>query len=226
MNYLRILVGASSILTATISRADTINWGSEVLSVNLQSDGSTPVTANDFTIQLGKFADGFLPDGNNVDLWASNWLVFDELLPGGHHQVPGYFTSEPQLMNNNTFRPGDQAYVWMFNQNTAVPGSEWLLYTNDDTDGSALDDWLFPQVTGSQQTLPLSWRVSNSSHVLFGGLDPRRGDPNDPRYGMGVGDDPDMPFNLQTRTFVPEPASAMLGLSALLILNRRRRPLR
>jgi hypothetical protein len=222
MNYLRFALGFSLLSLPAVCVADTITWGSEFLSVNLQSDGTTPVDSS-FTIQLGKFQDGFTPDGNNVDLWAANWDVFDELLPGEHNPAVGYYTSAEKLLDNSTFHAGDQAYVWMYNSNTAVPGSEWLLYTNDASDGSALDDWLFPAVPGSQQNLTQNWRVSNASHVLFGGLDPKRGDAEDPRYGMGIGTDPDREFNVQTRTFVPEPSTALLGAAGLLLLARRRR---
>ena len=53
------------------AQAGSINWGSEFGSVNVQSDGATPVSSG-FTIHLGKFSSGFTPDGTNVDLWASN----------------------------------------------------------------------------------------------------------------------------------------------------------
>lgn len=202
--------------------ADTINWGSEFGSINVQSDGTTPVTSG-FTIQLGKFAAGFQPDGQNVDLWASNWIVFDELLPGEHNAAVGYYTSEHQLLNNTTFQPGDRAYVWMYNSQTAVPGSEWLLYTNDPSDGLTNDDWLFPSVPGSQQTTPLSWRVSNSSRVVFGATDPDGDGPGQRRYGNGWGTPPAEGFHVQTRTFVPEPGAAVLGGMAALFLLRRRR---
>lgn len=205
------------------AQADTINWGSEFGSVNVQSDGSTAVTAG-FTIQLGKFASGFTPDGANVELWAENWIVFDELLPGEHNAAFGYYTGERQLLDNDTFQPGDQAYVWMYSSQTVVPGSEWLLYTNDVTDGIAGDDWLYPAAPGSQQTEPLSWRVSNASHVVFGALDPDGGDAATPQQGDGYGTPPGTPFHVQTHTFVPEPGTAALGAAALLMLagNRRR----
>jgi hypothetical protein len=201
--------------------ADTINWGSEFGSINLQSDGSTPVTAS-FTVQLGKFTAGFNPDGANVDLWTSNWIVFDELLPGAHNAAAGYYTSEKLLLDNTTFTPGDQAYVWMFNDQTTVPGSEWLVYTNDASDGLNSDDWLFPEVSGSQLTTPLSWRVSNASRALLGGIDPE-GD--GPQQGDGYYTPPTDLFDVQTHTFVPEPGSAILGFAALLVLSGRRRRL-
>lgn len=211
----------SILVIADSVTAGTINWGSEFGSVNVQSDGATPVTAG-FTIQLGKFTMGFDPSGGNVDLWAANWTVFDALLPGEHNAGFGYFTSEPELLNNNVFAPGDRAYVWMFNDQTAVPGSEWLLYTNDSTDSVVSDDWNFPAVPGSQQTMPLSWRVSNASRVVFGGFDPDRDGPKVPRQGDGYGTPPPGQFNLQTHTFVPEPSAGALAAAFLMLLPRRR----
>lgn len=201
--------------------ADTINWGSEFGSRNVQSDGSAPV-ATGFTVQLGKFTTGFSPDGANVELWAANWTVFDELLPGEHNAAFGYYTSERQLLDNTTFQPGEQAYVWMYNSQTVVPGSEWLLYTNDGRDGAAADDWVFPDVPGSQQTLPLSWRVSNASRVIFGALDPDDDGPDPSRRGDGHGTPPGGGFNVQTHTFVPEPGASLLSIAALMLLAARR----
>jgi hypothetical protein len=216
--------GLLTLLFCTSAKADTINWGSEFGSINLQSDGASPVTAG-FTIQLGKFNSGFDPDGANVDLWAANWVVFDELLPGEHNADLGYYTGEAQLLDNATFQPGDQAYVWMFNDQIVVPGSEWLLYTNDATDGTGGDDWLFPAVSGSLQTPPLSWRVSNATRTVFGGLDSDGSGPDSGNSGAGYGTSPTNPFHLQTFTFVPEPGVAVLGMAvALFLAGSRRRP--
>ena len=213
-----------TLLTAlcTTAGADTINWGSEFGSVNLQSDGTTPVTSG-FTIQLGKFNTGFIPDPGNVELWEDNWVVFDELLPGDHNADFGYYTSEKQLMDNGVFLGGDQAYVWMFNSQDVVPGSEWLLYTNDGSDGTGGDDWTFPVVPGSQQTQPLSWRVSNATRAIFGGIDPDGGDPGDPQQGGGYGTVPTRVFGVQTHTFVPEPGTAALGALGFCVLTGMRR---
>ena len=222
MRPLILLTSAIPLCLLSLSRADNINWGSEFGSVNLQSDGTTAVNSS-FTVQLGAFDAGFTPTGANVDLWAANWTPLNELLPGEHHLVPGYYTRSGSLDDNTTFAAGTQAYVWMYNSNTAVPGSEWLLYTNDDTDGSALDDWLFPQVTGSKDPVTLSWRVSNASRVLFGALDPNRSDTTPGKFGDGYGTNPTGAFNVQTHTFVPEPSAWLTSMAGLLILARRRR---
>jgi hypothetical protein len=219
------LTGLFSMLAfASPALGITINWGSEFGSVNVQSDGGTRVSA-DFTIQLGTFDTGFAPSGANAGLWASNWNVIDEVLPGQHNSDFGYFTSELDLQNNNSpFNLGAQVYVWMFNDQLAQVGSEWLLYTNDSTDNTPGDNWIIPAAPGSQQTPPLSWRVSNASHVVFGGLDPDRTGATVPSFGDGIGTPPQVPFNLQTHTFIPEPSAAALGGLAALYLLRRRRP--
>ena len=216
------LVALGLLATSHSLLGGSINWGSSFGSVNRQSDGIAAVTSG-FTIQLGTFSLGFTPDGANVDLWASNWTAFDELLPGEHNAAVGYYTSQKELLNNSVFRQGDQAYVWMFNAQTAVPGSEWLLYTNDATDGLAADDWLFPAAPGSQQTMPLSWRVSNATRALFGCIDPDGAGAGPDRCGDGYGTPPPGPFNVQTHTFVPEPGAALLGGLAFLGFAARRR---
>jgi len=217
----KILIATALVLCGP-AWADTINWGSSFGTQNLQSDATTPVSGS-FTIQLGKFSTGFDPDGANVDLWAGNWVPLDSLEPGTHNPAMGYFTSEVQLTNNNVFAAGDRAYVWMFNSQAAVPGSEWLLYTNDATDGNTGDDWSFPAVTGSQQSMGWSWRVSNASRVLFGGLDPDGPGSVPRRTGDGNGTPSGPPSYLQTYTFVPEPSAALLGLAGAALLLRRHR---
>src|SRR6188768_3455574 len=107
------VIALFSMLTVSLpALGRTINWGSEFGSVNLESDGITPIS-DAFTIQLGAFDPGFIPSGANVDLWAANWNVFDQLLPNEHFSAAGYFTSEPELLNNLLFAQGQQAYVWM-----------------------------------------------------------------------------------------------------------------
>ncbi len=216
------LVSLGLLATCQSLIGGTLDWGSSFSSVNRQSDGVTAVTGG-FTIQLGTFTGGVAPDGANVDLWASNWTVFDEMDPGEHKAAAGYYTSQRELLNNSVYRQGDQAYVWLFNSQTAVPGSEWLLYTNDATDGLSAGDWLFPTARGSQQTMPLSWRVSNATRALFGCLDPDGAGIGPELCGDGHGTPPPGPFNVQAPTFVPEPGAAMLGGLAILGLAARRR---
>ena len=205
----------------------TVNWGSAFGSSNVQSDGSTALDSG-FTFQLGKFTDGFTPTEANADVWAANWVVFDTI-PGSSYNAPfGYFTSEAQLLDNSVFHAGDQAFVWVYNSQSPVPGTEWLLYTNDSTDGNAADDWTFFSVPGSQQNLELSWRVSNASHAVFGSLDPDAGGGTPPSIGGGVGTPPATPYSIQTYTFVavPEPAAALLlllGAGSLALTQAQRR---
>ena len=93
---------------------------------------------------------------------------------------------------------------------------EWLLYTNDSSDGDATDDLIFPSYQG-QNPATLEWTVENASAVVFGGL-------NDTQ-GPGQYDSPSGGFELQTHT-IPEPGSALF-LSALVagaaLIRRRRR---
>jgi protocatechuate 3,4-dioxygenase beta subunit len=201
------------------SYSNTINWGSQFGSVNRQSDGTSPLTAA-FTIQMGKFTTGFTPDESNVNLWAANWFVFDAAEGSEYNPAVGYFSSKKDLVNNTVFQAGDQAYVWIYDDQAAEPGSEWLLYTNY--------DWTFPVAPAGQIVTPLSWRVSNATTAVFGAIDPDAGGPSATSVGGGGGTLPATAFHLQTRTIlatVPEPAAAALwGALGLLMASRRRRP--
>ncbi len=214
-----MVLAASAVVVA---HADTINWGNTFGSTVLQSDGATGWD-DGFTIELGKFDDGFTPTPANAGLWAGHWTAFDTVTGAEFNVGAGFYQSSSVLADNDVFGVGDQAYVWVFNNQTAAPGSEWLLFTNSSADGNAGDDWRFPAATGSQQTLPLSWRVTNATVPVFGAFvsSPSGGEPE---VGGGVRTPPPGGFDLQTATFaVPEPGVTALLLGGVATFFRRRR---
>lgn len=216
-------------LGASLSEAQaTIVWGSSSTSEDYyQSDGTSDFSTS-FTYELGYFDSSFTPTDSNKSSWATNWVVFDaasyvEVIPGtgvywfrsSAAVESGGTSSSPDADPSTAVFPGEQAYVWIYDTQTAGPGMEWLLYTNDSSDSDSTDDWIFPSYQG-QNPATLEWTVENASAVVFGGI-------NDTQ-GPGQYDSPGGGFELQTHT-VPEPSSALF-LTAMFVgacLTRRRR---
>ncbi|MDB6138442.1 MAG: hypothetical protein JWO94_1514 [Verrucomicrobiaceae bacterium] len=225
---LQALALAVSLLlgTAASSNARSINWGSSVNDTLLYSAGGSE--GDDVVFQLGSFGT-FVPDTTNMSQWAANWNVFDQAVApdgSGFNSSQGFVSGTVTVNSDGTsssglspyiFSQGEQAYIWAYKvDKTLANGGEWALITNDSTDGSALDDWTFP-AHADQTVLPLDWRLSNATDVIFGGLN----------SVQGPGDHNSNPvsFDLQLHTVVPEPGSALLACTALLGLGlRRRRP--
>ncbi len=226
-NLKALAIAASLLLgTAVSSHARTITWGSAVEDTLLYSAGGS--LGDDVVFQLGSFGTGFVPDTSNMSQWAPNWKVFDQAIApssSGWNSADGFVSSTATVNSDGTssnslspftFAEGEQAYIWAYKvDKTLANGGEWALITNDSSDGNSLDDWLFP-AHADQTTLPLEWRLSNATVVVFGGL-------NDVQ---GAGDHNSNPtvFDLQLHSIVPEPGSAvLLGVAAIGIGLRRRR---
>ena len=226
---LKALAIAVSLLlgTAVSSHARTITWGSAVGDTLLYSAGGS--LGDDVTFQLGSFG-SFVPDATNMNQWQANWKVFDQAAApstSGFNSSEGLFSSTATLnadgtssagLSPSTFAQGEQAYIWAFKTDQSlVNGGEWALVTNDAaTDPNAANNWLFP-AHSDQTNLPLDWRISNATDVIFGGLN----------SVQGAGDHNSNPvvFDLQLHAIVPEPGSALLACVAALGLGlRRRRP--
>ncbi len=219
--YILILIGLAA---ASPGRADTVNWGSSFGGVHVESDGDALLAT--FTFEIGTFGSTFIPDETNVDLWSANWKVLDaatyndtlniftdsfDLLD--HPTLPGQVVSNSPDADPVNFSQGEQVYIWVYNTDTAAPGSEWVLIT--DNDGAGGDDWVIPDP--DDQTIdPVQWRVSTATQVVFGGLNDVSG-PGERTGGPPL-------FDLQTHTFVPEPSGALLvgcGLGVLALRRRR-----
>ena len=187
----------------------TIHWGNSLFDTLKKSDGVTPITSVEFTVQLGYF-DNLTPVIGNVDQWQSSWRVFDQ---ANFNSAIGYFTGSANL-NVQTrqsdssfadpltlFPTGTQAHVWISNGGAAdQPGTEWAVYTNP--------NWTFPETGQHDQ---VQWRVSDpGTTAVFGAVST-----------SVVG-----PTTIAAATFpvVPEPGTVgLLLLSAGILCLRRRK---
>ncbi len=208
-----------AILAAAPAGGQTLNWGSELSSRLVDSEGET--LDHSFIFELGAFQSGFVPDESNVDLWLDNWLVFDR---SEYNAAAGYFGSTVQMQPDGTsdsihLTPGApsfeglEAYLWIRNGDTLESATEWFLAHSV--------EWVFPaaELCGCGSTLPLSWSVSDLADDL-----PQYGSQGDFR-GPGEKEEGGS-FTIQTHTFaaVPEPGVGMLAMfSGLLAVFRRRR---
>ena len=201
-------------LSATLAPAATIQWGGEVWGDDFQSNGTSSID-DSFTFELGTFDASFVPSVDNYNEWLTNWNQLDSVQYNAQNM---FFTGEVDFIdadpvaldvqfNGQTFAPGDRAFIWGYNSQTASPNTEAILITGD-------DGYLLPESSTDQSALPVSLRVSNSTTPVVGDL---------PAGPDGEGDftNPGGDFDLQTAT-VPEPSSALLLLLGAALLFRRR----
>ena len=201
-------------LSATLAPAATIQWGGEVWGDDFQSNGTSSID-DSFTFELGTFDASFVPSVDNYNEWLTNWNQLDSVQYNAQNM---FFTGEVEFIdadpvaldvqfNGQTFAPGDRAFIWGYNSQTASPNTEAILITGD-------DGYLLPESSTDQSALPVSLRVSNSTTPVVGDL---------PAGPDGEGDftNPGGDFDLQTAT-VPEPSSALLLLLGAALLFRRR----
>ncbi len=210
---------------ASTAPARSINWGSSLLSNLYNSQGIALDDA--FKFEIGSFKSGFTPDTTNLNLWAANWKVFDHaeapassgwnstfgLVASSANLTAGGTSSKSPPLTAWTFSQNEKGYLWAFDSQTYSPSVEWALITNNASDGSSGNDWLFPSPS-DQTSFPLDWKLSNASVVVFGGLNNLE--------GAGVFSVTPSSFNLQTHQPVPEPGSAILMIAAGLFLRTRR----
>lgn len=209
---LTLLLGAF----ATAAPAATIQWGGSVWGTDLQSDGVTPLTSA-FDFEIGTWADGFAPTSSNYGDWETNW---EPIATTTYNATNMFFAGETQFLDSNTslpdiqfngqtFAEGDQVYMWGYNNKVVSAGTEWTLVSN-------ATDWTVPSGSATQQTLPVSFRVSNADT-------PEVGDLPGPDDGGGTYTSPSSSFDIQTAA-VPEPSVLLLfGLAGLLGIIRRHR---
>ena len=201
----------------SLLHSQTLDWGSEVFSDLVNSEGQ--VLDNTFIFEIGAFTDGFTPDENNVQDWVTNWRAFDR---AAYDSFFGYFTSTVQMLDDGTSASphassgapsfeGLNGYLWVRNSDSPEEGTEWFL--------ARADSWVFPNAIPGccDNEIPFQWSVSDLELT------------NVPVWGSqggtsGAGEYTTTgPHSLQTFTFVPEPSSlAMAGMAACLLLRRRR----
>ncbi|MDP3849169.1 MAG: PEP-CTERM sorting domain-containing protein [Luteolibacter sp.] len=210
-----LLTAILTVVSATRSQSQTLNWGNEVLDGVTDSNG---VTLDDtFVFELGAFVENFTPDETNTHMWFENWRVFDQ---AAYNSDTGNFTSTVFIgegVTSSYLAPGSlsfsglEAYIWIRKGEEPIEGSEWLLVRSE--------DWTFPVEGGDCcDTNVISWSVSQ--------LDAN----DDPEWGrqggvMGPGTYTQIGSSgLQTFTFVPEPSSALMAALAGFgtVLRRRR----
>lgn len=207
----------------------TINWGSQLDSVLRDSYGNTLGSGMHF--QLGSFAGSFVPTFENIDLWQSNWRVFDE---AGYSVEDGYFTGSAEISSgglsnspdavdsSSTFNfLGKDAYLWVFNnQMPELWTTQWTL-VRDTT-------WVFPESSDFPifpedccgSVLPQDWSLSDigvGDTPVFGRTGGEEGG------GTSYAENPS--YDLQTYSLVPEISSvpAIMGVVLLAGCHRERR---
>ncbi len=207
----------------TRSQALSVSWGSELFSDFRDSMGQ-PLDST-FFIQLGYFQstleDPFVPTADNVGEWASRWMIFDQ---AQFDPDLGYFTSTVDVNPDGSssspdaslgvISDGQQAYIWIYNDTTPIPGTEWFL--------AAASNWVMPEPPEEccDNSLPLEWAVSDLSNQ---GVTPIWGRQTG-LEGSGEYTATSTEYTLQTYTFIPEPSSFLLtAITTIAFVFRRRR---
>lgn len=229
----RFIALSALVLSLGNGFAVTIHWGNAVGDFIYQSDGTTPVS-NSFSFELGTFSNGFVPELNNADDWASNWHVLDQ---GNYSPVTGRLAGSVTLLDNPmpdgaildgnatdtaSFFFGKDAYLWVYNQNATVDSTlEWSLISNPTGGGDAESAWTFP-VAGADARTVADFALSDPGVSAGFGAESGGG-----TLTSGEGDSSGTPatFGIQTYTIpaIPEPSSALLVLLALCGLGGRRK---
>lgn len=196
----------------------TVSWGSPLDSVFVDSHGN--VLGNDFSFELGSFANDFIPTASNIADWSVNWRVFDRAF---YSVSDGYFSGSAEILATGFSNSPDasvafdfsqkNAYLWVYNQQTPEFWvSEWML-VRDDT-------WTFPVKAADccPTSLPIEWSLSDlssSDAPVFG-----------EQAGIsGGGSSLNTTSNsLETYTLVPEIRSLPVIMAVILLsgLHRRR----
>lgn len=195
--------------------AQTLDWGNDVFGDVVDSNGVA--LDHTFTFELGAFDAGFTPDSTNIADWVGHWNVFDR---AQFNASLGYFASSVDMLPNGSSDSahvspeigsfeGLNAYLFVRNNDLTGPGTEWLLVR--------ATDWIFPVADDCcPGALSAEWTLSDvdDETPLYGSVDDLT--------GPGVVGVPGV-HDLQTHTFVPEPATALLAAMGLLAAAARRR---
>ena len=214
-----------------------IDWSTSLVLAPIVTSNGSALSLSKFSIELGGFANGFVPTSANIDEWVSNWRVFDAITDSepppesdsdvknadifvtdgsnsrfagtGFIDANGFSLSEDGN-GIDTFASDQQAYVFIRNDDTLNPGTEFLLYTSE-------EDFVFQRPTGmlGQPNTPLVFGLDQVDTVLFGSANAIVGD--------GSFTDTSTDFILRTHTVVPEPSTSLLLFGAGLGLLVRRR---
>lgn len=205
-----------------------IDWGTNIFGDSLYTSDGGEVALDEFTIELGSFANGFVPTSENTGDWVSNWRVFDAITepdsdsddfylggPGnsvryaGNAELTAAGTSASEdATAGYVFGADQQAYVFIRNSDQTTLGSEWLLYTSDTG-----VDWEFPSAGSGEKGGSLDFDLGEVDQVVYGQANGI----------VGAGERSYVATGLQTFTFVPEPSSLFYLVMALFLGSFRRR---
>jgi hypothetical protein len=189
----------------------------------VRADGVSQLD-EDFTFAVGTFAAGFTPTTSNMADWQTNWhgIANATSMNGGwdvpNQQLIGYtnFTSSgvadtaPGGSTYN-FSEGDQVYIWIYNSQDLVEGSEWALVTRDIPAGSSIPemfDWRLPNMGSSNEDRVL---LQDADLAIVGST-------------ISTADQPSSgsaPYDIRLQS-VPEPGSALLIAALGLVIRFRR----
>ncbi|MEK7952020.1 PEP-CTERM sorting domain-containing protein [Luteolibacter soli] len=211
---------AAAFLLFAVAQATavTINWGSPVLSSTVNSQGQE--IDSSYHVELGAFANGFVPTEQNMSEWASNWRTFSVAtyvaefgsFTGTADLVAGGASSDPMASLGMNFSDVE-AYVWIFNSATMSANTEWFLGRSD--------SWVMPtaplETDCCDDRLPTQWSISDlrpGDTPVYGG--------QGQVAGAGSASNPGN-YDIQTYT-VPETSSLLLASVGLLFTFWRRRP--
>jgi hypothetical protein len=225
------------------ANAVSVSWGSWVPANLIDSQGNS--LDGSYQFEIGTFTAGFTPDANNMADWSTNFTVFDRTYaanggpsdPNGDWDVSvplftgiseidaGGHSLSPDANPSSVFTPGDQIYLWVYNQKTLTPGAEWALVTRAPSGGSGNpNEWIIPDPANPDpfhtQQLALTDELNPANQAdtaIFGGVNNVQG-PGE----YNTGSTPST-FHLQTHV-VPEPAAGLLiGALGLASVLRRKR---
>jgi hypothetical protein len=222
-----LLLVAALLAVPDARSATSISWGTGVGSTMITSTGADFDTS--FKFEIGYFVNSFIPTAANTADWNNNWRTWDIAYAGaGYNAGAGFVTRNSSFTGPTTSQAnayyggglsynvpaGAQGYMWVYNDRDHEQGSEWALLTNTTTDAAA-GNWLFPSYDSTEPDV--MWRTGIEGDtgtvgtVVLGNYAHYEGQ-----------NDPDN-YDIQTAA-IPEPASGLLALLSLFMLNKRRRP--
>ncbi len=143
-------------LTLGISSASavSINYNGTPASLNLQSDGVSPMSGA-FVFVLGAFRD-FTPDSGNVTQWRSKW---EPLAMTAYNPVTRFFAGTANLTSNAApFGTMSRAYIWGFRSGGGC--NEWILISDP--------SWTWPAST--DLGFPVTFNVAAASDCIVGSI--------------------------------------------------------
>ncbi len=143
-------------LTGAPAHAGLAYWGSEGFVENADSH-SRPWTP-DFSMELGVFAKGFVPDFENRDQWLEKWIKLDVADFDAQEER---FAGVVDLSLPLPAAAGPQVYFWAKNGSDLTKGPEWLLLTRP--------EWKWP-ASSPAGSPALTWTTGALASPVLGDI--------------------------------------------------------